>query len=236
MANKPLTPQLFTDESKTVLPAIDFYEEAQKRLPQIYNSAVNFMGLIFSAATIKQEIYDIIRSLCNVYNLYSSTSDNQNSAVPAGVYLKMLARDMNAPFSESDTDGQIFTSIVKTINLAISRGRPRDFYNYFEQNNLSGYFNNSAVQEVGNATIFFNVPIADNPLLQINAFEVFKEDMYRLKAAGIRVDINSTINIPYFQLADLDGKVAPGNAGFAGLNAFGQPLNGGFFNAQIPLA
>jgi hypothetical protein len=231
MANQDLNPQVFPDGAKTILPNLDFYALAQAKLPQIYNDAVDFMGLIFSIATIKQAIYDVIQSLCNVYNLYSSRSINTSIATPQGVYLRMLARDLNAPFSDGDSDSVVFSSIVKRINFVVSRGQPIAFFNYFEQNNLSGFFNNNTVQEVNNATIFFNVPVPNEPLITPNPFTVFSEDMFRLKAAGIKIIVNSSTNIPYFQLADLDGNVALENAGFAGLNVFGQPYAGGFYKS-----
>jgi hypothetical protein len=230
VANQDLNPQVFPEGAVTILPNLDFYELAKARLPQIYNNAIDFMGIIFTIATIKQSIYDIIQSLCNVYNLYSSRSINTNIATPKGVYLRMLARDLNAPFSQDDNDSIVFGSIVKRINFVVSRGQPIAFFNYFEQNNLSGYFNNNAVQETNNATIFFNVPVPNEPLVTPNPFTVFNEDMFKLKAAGIKIVVNSSTNIPYFQLADLDGHVAPENAGFAGLNIFGQPLGGGFYH------
>lgn len=230
MADQPLIPQGFPSDAKTVVPNIDFSNLAKSLLPQIYQNAPNFMAVMLSIAILKQELYDIIRSLTNVYNLYSSDSDNANSAVPKGVYLKMLATDLNASFSETDTDTQIFNSIVKRINFVVSRGSPISFYNYFSQNNLGGYFTNNAVQEVNNATIFFNVPVANTPLVTPNPYVVFEQDMFRLKAAGIKILVNSTVNIPYFQLGDLDGNVAAENAGFAGLDIFGQPLGGGFYS------
>ena len=225
-----LNPQFFPDGAVTILPNLDFYALAQARLPQIYNSAQDFMGLIFSIATIKQAIYDVIQSLCNVYNLYSSRSINTNIATPQGVYLRMLATDLGASFSDGDSDSTVFSSIIRRINLVVSRGQPIAFFNYFEQNNLSGFFTNNAVQEVNNATIFFNVPVPNEPLITPNPLTVFSQDMFRLKAAGIKVIVNSTTNIPYFQLADLNGHVAPENAGFAGLNIFGQPYAGGYYH------
>ena len=230
MTNQNLNPQFFPDVAKTILPNLDFYELAQKKLPQIYNNAQNFMGIIFSIATIKQQIYDIIQSLCNVYNLYSSTSKSPTIATPQGVYLRMLATDLNAPFSNEDNDSTVFSSIIKRINFVVSRGQASSFFNYFSQNNLSGFFNNSTVQEINNGTIFFNVPIPNTPLVTPNPFSVFSEDMFKLKAAGIKIIVNSSANIPYFQLADLNGNVAPENAGFAGLNVFGEPFGGGFFH------
>lgn len=230
MANQDLNPQVFTTGAVTILPVLNFFELAKARLPQIYQNAPSFMAIIFIIATIKEEIYRIIQSLCNVYNLYSSRSINASIATPRGVYLRMLARDLNADFNSTDSDSIVFTSIVKRINFVVSRGQPVAFFNYFEQNNLSGYFTNDTVQEVNNATIFFNVPIPNEPLVTPNPFTVFVEDMFRLKGAGIKIVVNSSENIPFFQLADLNGNVAPENAGFAGLNVFGQPLGGGFYH------
>lgn len=231
MANQDLNPQFFPDDAKTLIPNKDFFVLAKEKLPQIYQLAIDFMGLIFSIATIKQGIYDVIQSLANVYNIYSSTSDNPAVAVPQGIYLKMLATNFGANFSEGDSDSVIFTSIINRITSVVSRGSAETFYNYFSQNNLGGQFTNLNVEETGNATIFFNVPIPDDPLLSPNPFQVFKEAMFRLKAAGVKVVINSTANIPYFQLADLNGNVGPGNAGFAGLDAFGQSFGGGFYTS-----
>lgn len=230
MANQDLNPQTFPDNAKTIVPSIDFLEFLKTYIPQKYQQAPNFMAIINSIAILKQNLYDIIRSIANIYNLYSSDSDTPFSATPQGIYLRMLASNVSAPFSDGDSDSTVFNSIVNRMTLVDSRGQPKSFYNYFTYNNLNLAFNNNGVQEINNATIFFNVPIPDNPLATPNPYQVFVQDMFKLKGAGIKIEVNSTVNIPYFQLADLSGNVGPGNAGFAGLDTRGQQIGGGFYS------
>lgn len=227
-----LIPQFFEDTTVTLLPAIDFYEEAKKKLPMIYQNARNFMALIKSICEVKQELYNIMRSLANTYNLYSSGSPDPYEATPQGVYLKMLASDLTAPFNENDEDYVIFESIVDRINSVVSRGNIKSFEDYFEQNDYE--FNNNTVQVIPNATIFFNVPIP-NLSVPFNPLDAFKRDIFRIKGAGIRIIVNSTANIPFFRLANTSGYIPPESAGFAGLDAFGRPIGGGYFSAQIPI-
>lgn len=229
MTNQPLTRQSFPSTAVTIVPALNFFQQALNILPGFYKAAPKFIQAIFYIASVKQSIYDIIRSVANIYNLYSINSQNPDDATPKGIYLRMLAVQVNAPFSEVDDDSTVTNSIINRINYVVSRGTPLSFFNYFNFNSLGGYFNNVSVQETNNATIFFNVPVPNNPLINPNPFELFRENMERLKAAGIKIVINSTLNIPLFQLADLYGNVAPENAGFAGLDVFGEPVGGGFY-------
>lgn len=231
MSNTYLEPQIFPDQAVTLLPALDFLGIAKQNLPQIYQAAPNFMGIISATATIKQYLYDVIRSLTNIYNLYSSRSPNATDATPSGPYLRMLATNLDASFSDTDTDAEVITAIVRKTNFVVSRGQPKDFFSYFEQNSLAGNFNNVSVQESNNATIFFNVPVPNLPLMTPNPFDVFIASMQRLKASGVKISAVSSIDIPYFQLADLDENVGPDNAGFAGLNFYGRPVGGGHFKS-----
>lgn len=223
-----LNPQYFPPGTVTLIPELDFVEYAKSFLPNIYQSAPNFMYLITSIAEIKQQIYNTIRSLCNIYNLYSS-GDGQTYDMPSGIYLKMLAASLNAPFSDADTDETIQVAIYNRLSLVNSRGQPLSFFQYFSQNGLGGSFTNDHVQEVGNATIYFNVPVQDDPGITPNPLDVFFNAMERLKAAGVKIFVNSLVNTPYFQLADINGEVDPGNAGFSTLDEFGNPEGGGYF-------
>lgn len=224
-----LNPQIFSSEVVTQIPAKDLFEIAKNSLPFVYQGMKNFMSMLQGISTQKQYLYDVMRSLINCYDLIDSHPSDSIDARPSGVYLRMVASDFNISFNDSDDDNKILTLIIQKINFVVSRGRPFDFYSYFAQNNLDGFFDNVSVQETGNATVFFNVPIPNLPLVSPNPFEVFTKNMNKIKAAGIKINTESAINIPYFQLASLSGEVAPGNAGFAGLNLFGQAQGGGFY-------
>ena len=228
---QPLIAQEFSDECVTLVPKIDFSTLVTQTLPMIYQNAPNFMGMMFSTAILKQEIYDIVRSLANVYNLYSSGNVGDEVSRPVGPYLKMLATDLNAPFNSVDDDATITQSIINRINSVASRGKPADFFNYFAQNGISSYFTNYYVEETGNATVFFYVPIEDDNLLVPNPIQVFKQNMEKIKAAGVKLVITSNVDVHYFWLAGLAGELPANGSTFAGLNIFNEPLGGGFFKS-----
>lgn len=227
-----LSPQIFTNQMVTQLPAIDFFEYAKTLLPLVYQNAPNYMAAIKTISTNKQYIYDIIRSLVNSYNINDAGS-GADSAIPTGIYLQMAASVFNTPYATGSTDEQILNAIQNTVLFVNSRGYPSDFQKYFLLNNLEGYITNYNIEEDGNATIVFNVPIISSPLNPPNPFDVFTTDMLKLKGAGIEVIIIAA-NVPYFQYGSLPTdsppyQVASGNAGFGVLTNDGHAINGGFF-------
>jgi hypothetical protein len=227
-----LTPQFFDSYSVTQLPSIDFYNYALSQLPQVYQNAPNFTQTLLFISQQKQNLYDIIRSLVNVYNL-NDTGAGITPAPPYGIYLKMLAAVFNAPYTQGQEDNVISTSIKNTVCFVNSRGYPSDFYRYFYLNGLAGYFTNANIEEDGNASIFINVPVPDTPLTPPSPYQIFVNSMNKLKGAGIFIVVTG-LNIPFFQLGSLPTdsppyEVAPGNAGFGVLTPDGATINGGFF-------
>jgi len=221
-----LQPQVFADGSNTVVPGLDFYALANQILPNQYVSASNFMALIKVIADQKQYLYDIIRSLTNVYNLYNSDNNVPGGTQPEGVYLKMLASDAGAPYDANAQDPDIADAVSNRFISVSSRGTIKSFYDYFEFNELGGFFNNNTVQEDGNASILIIVPITDGG--SPNPFLIFQQGMFRVKAAGIYIVTQPAV-IPYFQYADLLGNVGPGNQGYAGLTDRGNTIGGGYY-------
>lgn len=323
MSLLPLVPQLFGTTAQTQLPALSMYDSAYSQLPSVYQNAPNFIGVLQAISAQKQYLYDVIRSLINSYNLNDSLgSNNTDSATPTGIYLKMVASVFNAQYFPDSTDATILNLTQNITNFVNSRGRPHDFFNYFDINGIGAYFTNLNVNEDGNATIYFNVPIADivnpqstvqiqltvtalagagpytiptgwqatgysttapyltindytinatgiyyltlystdittnvpaagftngtavagltftvtNPspsaVVSTNPYNVFVSNMLKLKAAGIKVVVN-TFHIPFFQYGSLTDppQVAPGNAGFGILQNNGKTINGGFFGS-----
>ena len=231
MTTFPLSPQAFTSQSVTQLPAFDFLAYAKTLLPQVYQIAPNFMDVVEVISANKQYLYDTIRSLINVMNLNNSGSGDAAS-VPSGVYLEMLASIFNSPYTVGQADYLIANSIQNTITFVNSRGLTSDFYRYFALNGLATYFNNNGVEDNNNATIFFNVPIPNTPSIPPNPYQIFYTNMFKLKAAGVEILVESG-NVPFFQLGalptDSGPPVAPGNAGFGILTPDGVVINGGFF-------
>lgn len=236
MSTLPLIPQAFDSNQITQLPAFDMLAYAKGLLPQVYQNAPNFMAVVQSIAAQKQYLYDVMRSLINVMNLNSVAGGER--ATPVGVYLQMLASIFNAPYTAGAADYVIFSSIQNAILFVNSRGLTSDFYNYFAANGLAGQFTNNNVEEDGNATLLFNVPVADTPSSPPNPFDIFTTAVFKLKAAGIETIIVPG-NIPYFQYGSLPtdtppNQVAPGNAGFGVLTPDGVVVGGGFYTATIP--
>ncbi len=242
MAISDLNPQPFGPTAQTQLPAIDFYTYALSQLPQVYQNAANFCTVLKNSSARKQYLYDVIRSLVNSYNLNDTlattdpvTKISTDEAEPLGIYANMIASVFNAPYSISFSDKQILNATQNAVNFVNSRGTPSDFYNYFVLNGLESYFTNVNVQDNGNATIFFNVPVANNPTNPPNPYYEFTTNMLRLKGAGIEVIVNGA-NIPFFQYGSLPSdnppyEVAPGNAGFGIIQAHNDVINGGFYQS-----
>lgn len=233
-----LEPQIFSEGTITQLPFIDFFANSKAQLPQVYQNAENMMATLSLISDQKQQLYLTILSLINVFNLNSIVSTNDSS--PTGIYLEMLASCFNAPFTHGQEDYKIQNSIQNTVVFVNSRGYPSDFYNYFLYNGLNTYFTNANIQEDENATIFMNVPIVNTPLSPPNPFDIFVQNMNKLKGAGIDI-IVSAQNIPFLQYGSLPTdvppyEVAPGNAGLGVLLPDGQVIGGGFFseNTLIP--
>lgn len=233
MKTEPLIPQLFLKGQTTQLPAINFFDLGYNLLPSVYRNASNFVSVIRTISDQSQYIYDVIRSLVNVVNLNSPTSQDASQSVPVGVYLHMLASLFGV---QLNVDSPVDTTIGRIRNKILfvnSRGRISDFYNYFVSNGLISSFNNDSVEEIGNATLYFQVPFIDDPLASPNPINSFIQDMNNLKSAGIKIIVFGE-TIPYFQLASLPTDdppeaVEPGNAGFASLTPGGDAINGGFF-------
>jgi len=225
MASVELEPQVFDPNAVTDIPERDFFELIKARLPLIYKDSVKLMAVIEEIAKIKQKIYDNCRSLVNAYNLFNSGGGVD--AKPTGVFLKTLASDFGVFYGENDTDEQVAQKILTQLNLVVTRGKAIDFFNYFVNHGLENDFNNTSVQEIGNATLLFNVPIINDPLQYPNLFLKFINDMERMKGAGIKISAVSQENVPWFQFSNIAGEVDEGNAGFASLNIFGQAELGG---------
>jgi len=228
MANLPLLPQNFDLDSKTVLPTINFYERAKSTLPQVYLNAPDFLSLLKVICDAKQQIYDIIRSLVNIYNM--DNSDTLTDSTPSGVYLQMLANNLSAPFvlNPPDSDQTIFLSVRNRTTFVNSRGLFNDFYRYFVLNGFADEFNPEGVKEVGNATINMTVPLpgsgVPNPLTKITY------DMFRIKSAGIEININPGV-IFYFGFSNLDepSSLNPTSQGWGNRDPRGVVTGGGFF-------
>lgn len=232
MALYELLPQNFIITEITQLPSIDFFNFARTQLPQVYQNASNFMGVLSTISVQKQKLYDIIRSLVNVFNL-NNAGNGPDSAAPTGIYLQMLASVFNAPYSDGDSSLTIITNIKNAITFVNSRGRPSDFYQYFLINGLSQYFTNEGVEEDGNASIFFNLPISSVSTNPPTPVDIFLNSMNKLKAAGIEIFFTGS-DISYFQPGSLPTdsppfSTGPGNTGFGGLNSDGRVVGGGFF-------
>lgn len=225
MDNRDLFPQTFDPDALTLLPEINFFVEASNKLPQVYQNAPNFMAQLKVICDRKQFIYDIIRSLVNVFNLNSS--DGFTPATPTRIYLEILASNITAPFSVGDLDIVILNSIRNRINFVNSRGKIDDFYRYFVLNSFGSNFTNSEVIEEGNATLNITVPL--NPTGTPDPLTVFQYDMFKLKAAGIEINVNPT-NPPMFAFSTLSGPDKfPNTKGFATLDARRNATGGGFY-------
>lgn len=188
MTNRQLDPQIFPTDAVTLLPEIDFYQVAFDSLPQVYKNAPNFISFLQQICIQKQYIYDVIRSLVNVYNLNSS--DGFAPATPSGIYLEMLASNLTAPVSENENAQALLSAINNRIGFINSRGRPKDFYTYFRINGYGNYWNNTSIIEQWNATISITLPLP--PMGSPDPLDAFKFDMFRLKGAGIEINTEST--------------------------------------------
>lgn len=234
MTTQTLLPQPFGPNAVTQLPAIDFYQYALAQLPQVYQNAPNFLAVITVISTAKQYLYDLIRSLVNSYNL-NDTGEGDDSAEPTGIYAQMIASVFNTPYTTGASDSDIINATQQVTTFVNSHGYPSDFYDYFLLNGFDGYFTNANVEEDGNATIFFNLPIQNTPSNPPNPYFNFINSTLKLKGAGINVILN-TIQTPYFQYGSLPTdnppyEVAPGNAGFGILEPRGDVINGGFYQS-----
>lgn len=231
----PLIPQTFESGAITQLPEIDLFQFALAQVPSVYQNAPNFVGVLQNISAQKQILYETIRSLINSYNL-NDEGDGTADATPEGVYAQMIASVFDAPYTQqSATNDDIINSTQNTVVFVNSRGYPSDFYDYFSLNGLDSYFTNENVEEDGNATIFFNVPIANTPDSPPNPLDIFQNATLKLKGAGIKVIIVGS-NIPYFQYGSLPTdsppyQVAPGNAGFGELR--GNLVQGGGFYKSL---
>ena len=251
----PLLPQVFGTGAVTQLPEIDFFQYAKNQLPSVYQNAPDFMQVVMAISANKQQLYDIIRSLVNVFNLNdtgNTTFPPAPSAVPSGyldpdpnnvgqflpIFAQMIASVFGAPYDAGAASLDIINATQNVVNFINSRGQPQAFFNYFNLNGLAGNFTNANVIEDGNATIFFDVPIENNPALKPNPFDQFIFDMNKLKGAGIKIRVQSTPP-PFFQYGALPSAgppyVAPGNLGYGVLQPSGVVAFGGFYSPSFPI-
>ena len=233
MTVSTLVPQTFGAGAATQLPQIDFYQYALSQLPQVYQNAPNFCAVLLAISTQKQKLYNIILSLINSYNLNDALKGS-DPATPSGIYAQMIASVFNAPYTAGASDATIINATQTAVVFVNSRGYASDFYAYFALTGIASSFTNANVEETGNATIFFNVPIEDTPDLPPNPYQVFVNATLKLKGAGIKVVVGSSVNLPFFQYGSLPTddppyQVAPGNAGFGILQSDGSVDNGGFY-------
>src|SRR5574343_512782 len=131
-----LEPQEFHPKSVTQLPALDLYEYCYQNLPGIYKQAPNFTAMLKALSIENQYLYDIIRSLINVWNLNNTKGNETYPAIPSGIYLNMLANMVNAQYSALSLSTSTYNAIQNTISYLNSRGRISDYYTYFKNNGL----------------------------------------------------------------------------------------------------
>src|ERR1700679_2742820 len=218
-----LQPQEFAQNAVTALPAIDFYQLYVNQLPQLFQAAPNFLAFVKSQTDYSQYLYDIIRSLLNIYNIDSESNP------PSGAYLQMLANDYAVIINPTDTDPIIKQNIMKRITLSISRGSVNDFANYFNENQIMT-MNNTNFVLTGNATISITVPASAIPVppSSYSQLELITEDLEKIKAAGIKLIVDST-NPPLFGYLG-DGGTQPNVLGYGIRQSDGSIVGGGHYS------
>lgn len=217
-----LLPQTFDENAQTVLPAFDFVQDALNTLPSVYRNAENFTNVVVLKAKAKQFIYDIIRSLLNVYNL------NCGDCAPRGVYLKMLATDFGLDFGNTDSDENITRALRNRILFVNSRGKFQDFINYFLANSID--LTKVVFELDGNATIKITLPVSTTvtPPQTQSQYDKVLADLNLIKGGGIKLQLYPT-DIQYFAFSGENGESDPTTSGFANLDSQGRIVGGGYF-------
>jgi hypothetical protein len=218
-----ITPQQFPAGALTQLPAKDFIADLKTQLPSVYQNMPSFMGIMTAIATQKQQYYDIIRSLVNAVN-YNSVNSTTIPSGSSGDYLKIMANYLTQTYSSTASDSTLRSAIANRIVFVTSRGTIRDFYNYYVANGYGSQFTNALFQESGNASL--NVTIALDPTTP--AYTQFVYDLFKLKAIGIQLTVNSSV-IKYYQLGKPDQSVSADGAGLSYLDPRNNPVAGGFY-------
>jgi hypothetical protein len=219
-----ITPQVFPKGALTLLPEKDFPSQLNSLLPMIYQQMPNFMGVAKAIAKQKQQYYDIIRSLVNSIN-YNGVNDDSTASDSSGDYLRIAASAFASTYSNSSDDSGIKQLINNRITFVTSRGTIRDFYQYYLKNNLQTSFTPALIKESGNATITVTTSMTPTD----SSFQKLSYDLFKIKAAGIRIMINSTATKQFFELAKPDGTVASDGLGFSYLDPRNNPIGGGNF-------
>lgn len=219
-----LTPQVFTKGALTQLPEKDFSLQLKTSLPMVYQQMPNFMGIATAIAKQKQYYYNIIRSLVNSINYNGVNSDSAPSQ-SAGDYLRIAASAFASTFSSTSDDSTIRQSINNRITFVTSRGTIRDFYQYYLKNDIKNLFTPALITESGNATLTVTTALSPGD----SAFQQFSYDLFKIKAAGIKIVVNSTTVKQFFELAKPDGSVGSDGSGFSYLDPRNNPVGGGNF-------
>lgn len=219
-----VVPQPFASGALTQLPEVNFANELKTSLPMIYQQMPNFMGIVTAIANQKQYYYDVIRSLVNAIN-YTGTNSTSVPSQSLGSYLKIAASAFASTYSETSLDSSIQRSINNRVTFVTSRGTIRDFYQYYVKNNLQSLFTPTLITESGNATLTVSTPLSTGD----PAFQQFSYDLFKIKAAGVKIIVNSTAAKQYFELAKADGTVNADASGFSYLDPRNNPVGGGNF-------
>jgi AraC-like DNA-binding protein len=90
----------------TVLPPSQFYEKAIEILPTIYRNDPKFLAMVKTITDRQKYLYDMIRSLVNVYHLVGPTNYLANN-----VYMEMLARVFSVNFN------YVFSSVGENVSV-----------------------------------------------------------------------------------------------------------------------
>jgi hypothetical protein len=156
----------------------------------------------------------------------NNTLNGNEYSQPNGVYLRILATMFG--INDQHAENDILRELKKKILQINSRGLPLDFFKMFEVYGISGYFNSSGVNEIGNATIVLNVPIQDLPASNPNPIKLFEESIAKIKSAGVKVKVNF-VNRPNFRLGSINRQLPSGDLGYGILQADNETtINGGY--------
>ena len=220
-----LLPQNFDENAQTVLPAFDFVQDALNTLPNVYRNAKNFSNVVILKAKAKQFIYDIIRSLLNIYNL------NSSNCAPVSVYLRMLATDFGLDFGSADSDANIARALRNRILFVNSRGKFQDFINYFLANAID--LTKVVFELDGNATIKLTLPVTTTvtPPQTQSQYDKVLADLTLIKGGGVKL-LFVPVDISYFSFAGANGESDPSTGGFASIDSQGRLIGGGYFIEQ----
>lgn len=218
---KDIIPQGFSDDTFTVLPPRDFSSESISNFPLVYQNMPNLVNMMGIISLINQNYYDILRSLTNAINI-NSVGTSSGDAAPTQDYLKICANWFNAPYSDSDTDQTVSDSIKGRIIFVNSRGTIASFYSYYLNSGIVNFFDNEHFVESGNATLDITIPY----LVGSDAYNQFDYDMFKMKAAGIKINLSSTV-LSYYEFSNATNELKTDDAGFSYIDARGYRVGGG---------